>query len=963
MRRSPGNNMSLENCLSPQDLVAYLSALPQSQGKLKRFCTFSASIYDCAWLSMIHRRENGQISWLFPECFDYVLSRQLENGSWPSPASTVDGILNTSAALLCLLDRRRLTQNSDLSTIIEAATNALEGLLEAWDLDETDQVGFEVIVPGLLRQISHFGITFTFSGQGRLEALCTAKLEKVCPDMLYSGYQATILHSAESLIGIIDMDQISRHCTEDTGILGSPAATAAYLEHSSQWDGRAESYLRTLLASTDREEGGISSGFPTTVFELAWALSTLFLAVGPPTPSDIALLVPIKQYLQETLAKMDGVAGFAQGILADADDTARVLLTIELLGTEVDFQPMIAHFRTGSFFKTYEHERNPSFSANCNHIDIIEEVAAYLLECWKAGNIKDKWNSSPRYSTMLLALALIRLLLRYDKGDIYGPLQVSLSRDIIICLSQVLSRTLIEQQLDGSWDSSLEVTAYSVLTISRMMLLPCGNRLRNDQVAPAVRRGCGYLIDHQHDPIQPRREDYVWIEKVSYASSLLRKVYTIAAIHASREQLPCTEALATLFQPSPITHELKTLLLSTPLCKESLVPFMDLALLETHHWSHLLRETGSVIFKSPISSDGQKLFHLIPLIFTSCNQRAGLVLSPHTIWNMIHFSLLVYQVDELMESTVIRMADAELDEVLVRLRRSYSLAHPAVQSPQRASNDPSTLTAGVRPDDLKAAPLNQSRVEDLMHLLHPFIKHVLGHPQVLQSPAEIQNEIAEELYRFLSAHIEHIRANISLRTLGNSAPADNGSRQPHKLTYYHWVHFIGSADTSCTLASLFFLCLISEPGKFCFQHPKAQYLSRTVTHHLSVMCRQYNDYGSAVRDREEGNLNSLDFFEIQQEAQAGTAASELRMSNGVSSFVSGTQPFPQPACLSPSANGSLIEIAEFERSCMELALQRLEDTPGTLDALKRFRVFVDVTDLFGQVYVLKDLTGRVRPAA
>jgi hypothetical protein len=668
------------------------------------------------------------------------------------------------------------------------------------------------------------------------------------------------------------------------------------------------------------------------------------------------------------------VAGFAPGILADADDTARVLLTLELLGTEVDFYPLMKHFRNGSFFKTYEHERNPSFSANCNvllalvesshalqHIDTIEEVAAYLLECWKAGSIKDKWNSSPRYSNMLLVLALTRLFLRYDKGDFHGPLQVSLSRDIIICLSQILSRTLIEQHPDGSWDSSLEVTAYSVLTISRMMLLPYVDKLKIDHIAPALRRGCGYLIDHQHDPVQPRREDYVWIEKVSYVSSFLRKVYTVAAIHASRKQSPCSERLVSLFQPLPTTHELKVLLLATPLCKESPVPFMDLALLEAHYWSQLLREKSSMIFKSPISSDGQKLFHLIPLIFTSCNQRAGLVLSTNTLWNMIHFSLLVYQVDALMESTAIRMSDAELDEVLLRLDRSCSLARTAFQLPQRVSNGSSAQTAGVQPDDLKTIPLNKSRVENLMHLLLPFINHVLGHPQVLQAPVEIQRELADELYRFLLAHVEHIRANLT-RTRINTLAANSG-HQPRQLTYYRWVHSIGSADTSCPLAAVFFLCLISKHGSFCFQHPKAQYLSRTVAHHLSVICRQYNDYGSAVRDHEEGNLNSLDFLDFQQEAQANGAVSELRTSNSVCSSVSDTQLFPRAACTSQSAKDSLMEVAEFERSCMELALQRLEDAACTLDALKQFRVFVDVTDLFGHVYILKDLTGKVHPAA
>lgn len=69
----------------------------------------SASVYDTAWLSMVQKPGIDGITgtWLFPECFEFIIEQQLPSGGWESDATTVDGILNTAAALLSLKKRER----------------------------------------------------------------------------------------------------------------------------------------------------------------------------------------------------------------------------------------------------------------------------------------------------------------------------------------------------------------------------------------------------------------------------------------------------------------------------------------------------------------------------------------------------------------------------------------------------------------------------------------------------------------------------------------------------------------------------------------------------------------------------------------------------------------------------------------------------------------------------------------
>ena len=97
----------------------------------------------------------------------------------------------------------------------------------------------------------------------------------------------------------------------------------------------------------------------------------------------------------------------APGVLPDADDTAKTIITLSQLGEYPDPSQMIEHFRTkqGHFF-TYPGERNASFSTNCNVLQSllhsknvqdyksqISSITDFLCDSWWAGNTHDKWVS------------------------------------------------------------------------------------------------------------------------------------------------------------------------------------------------------------------------------------------------------------------------------------------------------------------------------------------------------------------------------------------------------------------------------------------------------------------------------------------------------------------------------------------------------------------------------------------
>lgn len=83
---------------------------------------------------------------------------------------------------------------------------------------------------------------------------------------------------------------------------------------------------------------------------------------------------------------------------------------------------------------------------------------------------------------------------------------------------------------------------------------------------------------------------------------------------------------------------------------------------------------------------------------------------------------------------------------------------------------------------------------------------------------------------------------------------------------------------------------------------------------------------------------------------------------------------PTPACSSSSIDDRkrvLFKLAEYEQAALEEALRRLRkeaEGPGITPAVARaerrkmavWDMFVDVTNLYGQIYVVRDMSSRIK---
>ena len=95
----------------------------------------------------------------------------------------------------------------------------------------------------------------------------------------------------------------------------------------------------------------------------------------------------------------------APSVLADVDDTARAVITLNHLGRPTSPEKMLSFFMADrAHLRTYPSERDPSFSANCNglmailhapcsdkYLPHIETILDFLCTSYLSGVVKDKW--------------------------------------------------------------------------------------------------------------------------------------------------------------------------------------------------------------------------------------------------------------------------------------------------------------------------------------------------------------------------------------------------------------------------------------------------------------------------------------------------------------------------------------------------------------------------------------------
>jgi hypothetical protein len=298
-----------------EDLVAEARRLLGSVGDGE----MSPCAYDTAWVARVPKPANPDEP-LFPAAYDWLLGHQRPDGSWGAEITFAhDRVMTTLAALVALSSSNYRREES-----VIAARRAIVYLnRERPNLrdDPVETVGFELILPDLVRQAKQLGLSLPYEDWEFVEVLKADKLSRIPPIAVY-GAPTTLTHSLEYLGDRLAPLLIGRSRAPNGSYGASPSATAYVQLHAPE--DSAVAYLRSVpdVMTT----GGVSDVYPIDVFETAWVLQSVAPLHAELPEYDDAARALLNYWTPE------GVSFTNSGMVTDADDSAVTVAVLRRVG-------------------------------------------------------------------------------------------------------------------------------------------------------------------------------------------------------------------------------------------------------------------------------------------------------------------------------------------------------------------------------------------------------------------------------------------------------------------------------------------------------------------------------------------------------------------------------------------------------------------------------------------------------
>ena len=532
-----------------------------------------------------------------------------------------------------------------------------------------------------------------------------------------------------------------------------------------------------------------------------------------------------------------------------------------------------------------------------------------------------------------MAQAFMRLVTIWDQGLLPTFSEQLLKDKVLLVLFQALTRVLQTQNTSGSWGNhqSREPTAYAILVLTTLQSLPFAYPLR-PHITSAIEKGRASLRSVDNDILKP---EYLWIEKVTYGSVALSNAYVLASLKAPSSLYEFGYRLRGLTSiPMKNVTKFTKFYAQIPLYAGVAEWQLQASLIEGYLFLPQLKRVNRDIFpRSDMEED--KYFEYIPFTWTGANNLEGTFLGANFLYEMMIISFLNYQADEYMEAVVGgRFSDSPdtIRDIIKRIFEEFNVrdlsnGHGSLQN----VNDLDKSLNGTNSRETNGAkvPGFAADCADVYKTLQRFVTYVLSHPRVRSSSAYDQRRLRHELKVFLLAHVDQIEDNnrFSKQEISHNS---NTLFETPRGSFFDWVRTTSSDHTSCPYSFALVACLFGS-GQDFFKTVEAKYIAQDMCRHLATMCRMYNDYGSLMRDRLEKNLNSFNFPEF---GSGGKAEADERLKE------------------------RLFGLAQYERKCLEMSLGELQKVSSD-ETIKILKMFCNVTDTYGQIYVLKDIASRM----
>jgi hypothetical protein len=295
---------------------------------------------------------------------------------------------------------------------------------------------------------------------------------------------------------------------------------------------------------------------------------------------------------------------------------------------------------------------------------------------------------------MLLAEAFSTLLESWDRGDLSSIPTSLITDEIEVSLYQVLFRTLMSQNPNGSWghENSREVTAYATLTISKASMLPLPEDIRT-QISKSIAAAQQFLLSATETG-----PSYLWVEKVTYGSEVLAEGYVLAALNAStkKQQLLSTELASYVAVPSAKIARLSHECFDSQLFPAKEPWKLQAVYVESSCFRPYLQKLVKNIHPGGVEND--KAVEVIPFAWTAYNYVAKQTLSTSKLREEIRESLLRQLIPKLSNGNGVA-----IEEIESHVKQPAN-GHPRINGYSKVNGHSAAKSHSLTNGDSKAKP-------------------------------------------------------------------------------------------------------------------------------------------------------------------------------------------------------------------------------------------------------------------
>uniref|UniRef100_R7W8W2 Ent-kaur-16-ene synthase, chloroplastic n=1 Tax=Aegilops tauschii TaxID=37682 RepID=R7W8W2_AEGTA len=203
------------------------------------------SPYDTAWVAMVPLRGSPHTP-CFPQCVEWILQNQHENGSWDINdfgSSANKNVLLSTLACVLALEKWNLGQ--------EHIRKGLHFIGRHFSLVMDEEIaaptGFNMIFPGMLSLAIGAGLQFPVR-QTDIDGILhqwEMELKRQAGQKSY-GREAYMAYVSEGLGNLLDWNEVMKFQRKNGSLFNSPSTTAAALVHN--YDDKALDYLNMIVS-------------------------------------------------------------------------------------------------------------------------------------------------------------------------------------------------------------------------------------------------------------------------------------------------------------------------------------------------------------------------------------------------------------------------------------------------------------------------------------------------------------------------------------------------------------------------------------------------------------------------------------------------------------------------------------------------------------------------------------------